>query len=217
MDAAQNHIEPRWPVLLAIGGVTLLIAQMPDRVRFFPSWFPLLAGLVVCGPMIAVWASGSPRWLFLERMITWSFVVVIVLGNVMGMANLYRAIVGHRGTVDGVRLLYSAIVLWLSTVLVFSLLYWLLDRGGPGARANHVKRRPDWQFPEPGAGEAVPPGWQPGFVDYLFLGYETATAFSTTETLPLTPRAKLLMMVESAISLATIVLIGARAINTLGG
>jgi hypothetical protein len=204
-------------VLLAIGSVSVLIAQMHDRIRFFPSWFPFLAGLAVCGPMAAVWVSGSPRWLRLERVITWSFIVVILIGNVMGMANLYRAIVGRSGAVDGVRLLSSSIVLWLSTVLVFSLLYWLLDRGGPGARADHAARRPDWLFPQPGAGEAVPQGWQPAFVDYLFLGYETATAFSTTDTLPLTSRAKLLMMVESAISLATIVLIGARAINTLGG
>jgi hypothetical protein len=82
---------------------------------------------------------------------------------------------------------------------------------------NEAGTRPNWLFPQEGApDEDVPPGWKPSFVDYLFLGYSTATAFSTTDVMPLTSRAKMLMMVESAISLATIVVIAARAINILG-
>jgi hypothetical protein len=101
-------------------------------------------------------------------------------------------------------------------VLTFSLLYWQIDRGGPEARANKASPRPDWLFPQEGTPRDVPPGWRPTFVDYLFLGYSTATAFSTTDVMPLTSRAKLLMMLESTISLATIVTVMSRAINILG-
>jgi uncharacterized membrane protein len=102
-------------------------------------------------------------------------------------------------------------------MLIFSLLYWQMDRGGPEARVKHVEGRTDWLFPQENApARDVPANWQPAFVDYLYLGYSAATAFSTTDVMPLTARAKLLMMLESAISLATIVIVAARAINILG-
>ena len=107
--------------------------------------------------------------------------------------------------------------MWVTNVLVFSLLYWQIDRGGPEARANDAGTRPDWLFPQAGAPEDAPPDWRPTFVDYLFLGFSTATAFSPTDALPLTSRAKMLMMLESTISLATIVVVASRAINILGG
>jgi uncharacterized membrane protein len=105
---------------------------------------------------------------------------------------------------------------WVTNVLVFSLLYWQIDRGGPEARMAHARSKPDWLFPQEGApAEDVPPGWRPAFVDYLYLGYSTGTAFSTTDAMPLTSRAKLLMMLESTISLLTVVVVASRAINIL--
>jgi uncharacterized membrane protein len=106
--------------------------------------------------------------------------------------------------------------MWVVNVLTFSLLYWQLDRGGPEALANNTSPMPDWLFPQEGAREDVPPDWRPTFVDYLFLAYSTATAFSTTDVMPLTSRAKMLMMLESTISLVTIVAVMSRAINILG-
>jgi uncharacterized membrane protein len=97
-------------------------------------------------------------------------------------------------------------------VLTFSLLYWQIDRGGP---ASLAKKRRDWLFPQEVA-EDVVPKWRATFVDYLYLGYSTATAFSSTDVSPMTSRAKLLMMLESAISLVTTVAVAARAINILG-
>jgi hypothetical protein len=95
--------------------------------------------------------------------------------------------------------------------------YWQIDRGGPGVRANKEGRKPDWLFPQEGAPEDASPDWRPTFIDYLFLGYCTATAFSPTDALPLTARAKMLMMLQSLISLVTIVVVASRAINILGG
>ncbi|HAR96504.1 MAG TPA: hypothetical protein DCR97_11165, partial [Deltaproteobacteria bacterium] len=135
-------------------------------------------------------------------------------------ATLIGAILHPSEGIGGLQLLASSISVWVSNVFVFSLLYWQIDRGGPEARvrgAGNAGTRPDWLFPQEGApAEDVPPGWKPAFVDYLFLGYSTATAFSTTDVMPLTSRAKLLMMLESTISLATIVVVAARAINILG-
>jgi hypothetical protein len=100
---------------------------------------------------------------------------------------------------------------------MFALLYWQLDRGGPAGRASSAPPRPDWLFPQDDAGpEHLAPGWRPRFIDYLFLAFSTATAFSTTDALPLTGRAKLAMMSESAVSLVTLVVVAARAINVLG-
>jgi uncharacterized membrane protein len=114
----------------------------------------------------------------------------------------------------------AARVRWLRVerviTLLFSLLYWRMDRGGPEARANDAGTRPDWLFPQSGAPDDAPPGWRPTFVDYLFLAYSTATAFSPTDALPLTSRAKMLMMLESSISLSTLVVVASRAINILG-
>jgi hypothetical protein len=144
------------------------------------------------------------------------FFVIVAAGNLANLANLLNAMVRRSEEVGGLQLLASSIQLWASNVLAFSLLYWQLDRGGPGARENLEAVKPDWLFPQTGAPDDAPPGWQPTFVDYLFLGFSTATAFSATDALPLTPRAKMLMMLESAISLVTIVVVASRAINILG-
>jgi hypothetical protein len=93
---------------------------------------------------------------------------------------------------------------------MFSLLYWQLDRGGPTLRVSAAPHRPDWIFPADQASpEDLAPGWRPQFIHYLFLGFSTATAFSTTDALPLTGRAKLAMMTESSISLVTLVVVAA--------
>jgi hypothetical protein len=122
--------------------------------------------------------------------------------------------VRRSGEIGGNQLLTSSISMWVINVLTFSLLYWQIDRDGPEARANNTSPRPDWLFPQDGAPKDVPPDWRPTFVDYLFLGY--STAFSPTDALPLTARAKMLMMLESAISRVTIVVVASRAINILG-
>jgi hypothetical protein len=95
-------------------------------------------------------------------------------------------------------------------------MYWRLDRGGPEARANQVNAKPDWLFPQQTVPEYVPPDWHATFIDYLFLAFDTGTAFSPTDTLPMTSRAKVLMMLQSMISLVTIIAVAARAINILG-
>jgi hypothetical protein len=135
--------------------------------------------------------------------------------TLVALARLIGEMVYDSKEVSGLALLASSVAVWAQNVLSFSLLYWQLDRGGPNARANHLSRKPDWVFPQAGVPEDVRPGWQPVYVDYPFLGYSTATAFSPTDAVPLTSRAKLLMMLQSLISLVTILLVASRAINIL--
>lgn len=108
--------------------------------------------------------------------------------------------------------------MWWVNVVMFSLLYWQLDRGGPGGRALAGPPPPDWTFPEDAALDSgLLPSWRPMYIDYLFLSFSTATSLSSADIPPLSQRAKVLMMVESILSLATIALVGARAVNMFGG
>jgi hypothetical protein len=135
----------------------------------------------------------------------------------VNLANLTVEMLSSSAHASGMQLLTSSIALWVTNVFIFSLLYWQIDRGGPEGRIEGAGNWPDWLFPQVQAPKGdVPEDWHPTFVDYLYLSYSTATAFSTTEVSPLTPRAKMLMMLQSMISLITIVLVASRAINILG-
>jgi hypothetical protein len=217
--APASRSEPRWPVVLAILAVIILLVELPGRIRLVPAWVGYVVGVLMLVPIAAVGlASVKTHWLRIERMVTLFFSVIIVAATVANLANLVGAMVSRSGEIGGLQLLSSSIGVWVTNVLAFSLLYWQIDRGGPDARANNKSPRPDWLFPQEGAPpEDLPPDWRPTFVDYLFLGFNTATAFSPTDALPLTPRAKMMMMLESSISLATIVVVASRAINILGG
>ena len=212
-----TRIEPRWPVALAVLVLLFLLTVLPGRVKVLPSWVTYAAGISLIVPMIAIeLTKPRVRWQRVERFITLLFFIVGGVATLANLENLVRLMIGRSGAISGGQLLASSIAIWATNVLMFSTLYWQIDRGGPEARENNKSPRPDWLFPQQGAGEDVPPGWVPTFVDYLFLGFSTATAFSPTDVLPLTRRAKMFMMIESAISLVTTVAVASRAINILG-
>lgn len=211
------HVEPRWPVALAILASLWLLTALQERIRLVPAWATGIAGLVVLAPMVVVaFGHAKRRWLAIERIITLAFVTFMAVGTLVSLAYLIDVMIHHSTEVGGLQLLASSVGVWITNVLLFSLLHWQIDRGGPVARWNGDHRLPDLLFAQQGAPvEAVPAGWRPAFVDYLFFSFSTATAFSATDTLPLTARAKLSVMLESAISLVTLVVVGARAINIL--
>jgi hypothetical protein len=213
------HFEPRWPVALATIAVLLMLAKLPDRIMLFPAWFPYVLGIAMLVPTITVsLVSVKEQWLKIERVVTLLFCLIGGVATVANITNLITAMIHRSKEIDGLQLLTSSVIVWVSNVIVFALLYWQIDRGGPDARANNRSPKPDWLFPQEGAPtEDLPVDWRPAFVDYLFLGFCTATAFSPTDVLPLSPRAKMLMMLECTISLMTIVIVGSRAINILGG
>jgi hypothetical protein len=213
----SSRTEPRWPVVLAIIAVLVLMAVLPGRIRLFPPSFPYGLGVAVLVPIVAVALTrGNAWWRRIERATLWLFSAVAVAANLGLLAYLVDVLLGRSVEVGGKQLLASSVAVWIINVLVFSLMYWELDRGGPDARADDMATKPDWLFPHQGVPEAVTPDWQPTYVNYLYLAFSTATAFSTTDAPPLTARASLLMMLESTISLVTLVVVGARAINIIG-
>lgn len=210
------HVEPRWPVALAIFTVLLVFSLMPERSRLSPSWTGLAIGVVLIVLMTGVRLGGDrARWLRVERaamLVVGTALLAIIL---LIVAFLVMQIMYQPTKYAGEQLLTAGIEAWVTNVLAFSIVYWDVDRGGPEYRANQPATLPDWLFPQAGVPNEVMPGWRPTYVDYLFLAFSTATAFSTTDVVPLTARAKLLMMLESCISLATLAIVASRAINTL--
>ncbi len=211
-----DRTEPRWPVLLAVLVLLTLVAFLPDHYRLLPFWAPFVIAAAACLPIIGVaCAAEKSGWLRIEAVIL-KLVAIFVIGSaVVSLAALIRDIILGSPQATGLELLTSSVVVWCCNVAAFSMLYWQIDAGGPSGRAQ-AARRIDWLFAQAASPERVRPNWRPEFADYLFLAFSTATAFSTTDTMPLTVRAKLLMMLEAMISMGTLVVIASRAINVLG-
>jgi hypothetical protein len=215
--ARVTQIESRWPVVLTIITVVCLVGLLPGRLRVFPPWVPLLLAIGLILPMAALGlTTAKALWLRIESIVTLVFFVIAGFGMIDQLARLLLSMVRRSTEITGLQLLTSSISVWVTNVLIFAVAYWRTDRGGPEARANHASTRPDWLFPQEGAREDAPPNWRPTFIDYLFLAFCTATAFSPAEAQPLTSRGMLLLMLESIVSLVTVLAVAARAINILG-
>ncbi len=128
---------------------------------------------------------------------------------------LVRELLARNAHMSGRQLLAGALTVWLANVIVFALWYWELDRGGPRRRELDGGDTPDFLFPQMTDGKEIMPGWQPAFSDYLYFSSTNATAFSPTDTLPITGIAKLLMSAQSLSSFVLVVLVTARAVNIL--
>ena len=209
--------EPYWPATVAVLAILGLYAALPEDLTFGPNWIvPVLAlALLVPLSLARLRRSRLERW----RPVALALIAVINAANVISLGLLVHALL-RGGTVHGVKvvggaLLLAAIAIWLTNVLVFALWYWELDRGGPDARRRPRHRRPDFLFPQMVTPACAERGWTPGFVDYLYVSFTNATAFSPTDTMPLTPWAKLLMLFQSLASLLTVALVAARAVNIL--
>jgi hypothetical protein len=213
--AQPIYIEPRWPVAITALTVLFLLTVLPWRIRVFPIWVSYIGVITLLLPMAALsLTNAKARLLRVERITSLLFCTIAEATTVAALARLLGAMVRGSREIGGNQLLTSSVAVWVMNVLTFSLLYWQIDRGGSASLAKHPRR--DWLFPQDGVGEDALADWRATFVDYLYLAYSTATAFSSTDVLPLTSRAKVLMMLESAISLVTIVAVASRAINILG-
>ncbi|HEX2427980.1 MAG TPA: hypothetical protein VHI53_08625 [Gaiellaceae bacterium] len=210
--------ESRWPPALALlGFMTINIAL---RV-WLPNDSPVrVAWLVpaVEGVLLVVLLASDPntlrknaRWL---RPLGIALVLVLVAAALWSTVLLiYDLIKGSGVTESPTKLLASGGVVWLGNNLAFALLYWLMDSGGPIARSQ-IETPVDFAFTQHMSPELAPPAWRPVFLDYLHLGFTNATAFSPTDVMPLSHRAKYTMMVHSTVALALFGLIVARAVNT---
>jgi uncharacterized membrane protein len=211
----QSHGEPRWPALLAVLVAIALQLILPESlIRGLGNrgLIPSLEGLLLLVLLIANPGRISPEQSRL-RIIGVALIALITIANMVSLVELIHALL--YGTRAGGRpLVYASVPIWLTNVIAFGLWYWELDRGGPAARQQPEHRGPDFLFPQmstPGSS----PGWAPHFLDYLYTSFTNATAFSPTDTMPLTTWAKLLMMLQSFASLVTVAVVVSRAVNIL--
>lgn len=215
--AARDPESYTWP-LVAIVLVILPQLLIPGRDRIGPPLFvPLIEiGVFVSMAVIAARPGPVPRR---ARPIVLTLFAVLIGANAAGAAHLV-ALVLDNGRVEGValtasRLLVAGALVILTNVITFGLLYWQLDGGGPRGRIEDPAPPPDFQFPQMVESDPSAPRWQPQFPDHLYVAYTNVFAFSPTDAMPLTHRAKALMALQSLISLAVLAVVLARVINIL--
>jgi hypothetical protein len=217
-SASQEPLgESRWPPAAAL----VVYIAFTVAVRL---WLPgegavRLPWLVPSleGALLVALVAGNParlakrsRW---ARRVALAIVIALVAAALWATALLvYDLIKGHGVSKDASKLLAAGALVWVGNNLAFGMLYWLLDAGGPIARSREAAPV-DFAFTQQMSPEFAPPGWRPVFLDYLHLGFTNATAFSPTDVMPLTLRAKYAMLVQSTVALALFGLVVARAVN----
>jgi hypothetical protein len=223
MTADKIVREPRWPAFVAMIAASGVYWALPEPLSIGPSWGLLV---IIAILMIPIVVSHRRRDFGITRILTFAANGVITVAMIASLGFLIDGIPKHREPPQA--LLRAAVALWVANVLVFALWYWKLDAGGPTGR-DGTRGRVDSSFlfpqmltsDEPSFQDnkkdplRIDPRWSPNFVDYLFLAFNTSTAFSPTDTAVLSRWAKIGMMLQALISLAIIALIAARAVNIL--
>jgi hypothetical protein len=215
---AQLGIEPRWPVALVIAGfiaitLTLRILE-PERESLGPHWLVPGLEIAMLGALIAADpARVYERRCWLRRLSLTLVMALAAVGMVSTVVLVNDLVRGAKVAESASSLLASGALIWLGNSMIFSLIYWLLDSGGPAARYLEPRPYQDFAFTQQLSPELAPPGWRPTYVDYLVLGLSTSMAFSPTDVMPMVHWAKLTMTLQSLISLTVIALVIARAVN----
>jgi len=221
-DAAPKVKEPRvvgearWPMAFAVVAVLVLTVLLPRGLVAHPRWGePIVESILLVAVII-----GDPGKIDLVsprvRALSITLISLLVVTTLWCTAQLIVELIrGGADTQSAGALLAAGGIVWITNCLSFGLLYWELDSGGPAVRAHGLPAHPDFAFPQQLAPEIAPPGWRPRFVDYLYVGFTNATAFSPTDVMPLVPWAKLAMVLQSTVSLALLGLVIARAVNIL--
>jgi hypothetical protein len=207
--------EPRWHMASAVVAAIVLTVLMPDDVRLGPSWLlPLIEGVLLVA-LIAGDPGKIDRRSAALRMLSIVLVSVLVLGALWATALLTSHLInGGKETNSADALLEAGSIVWVSNIIAFALLYWELDGGGAAERAHRPPAgKVDLAFPQQMNASLAPARWRPRFIDYLYLGFTNATAFSPTDAMPLAPWAKVTMAVQALTSLIIIGLVIARAVN----
>ena len=209
------------PFALAVLGANVLLALVSRGAGWelfgSPDWWVWLLLAVPSGLLFVTLALGTSR-IGLERLQREVAIALLaLLGTGTGAATLCLVVSLTHWTPTGPQLLVSAVIVLVTSVITYALVFWEIDDGGPIARALAESREhPDFQFPQDENRELARPGWAPALVDYLYLSLTNSVAFSPTDAMPLTHHAKLFMGIEATISGLTILVVAARAINVLG-
>jgi hypothetical protein len=216
MKNTPKHLEPRWPAMLALLAVGGLRLALPESLSVGPNWMLIAVVGVLLIPTTWTRQRGSDD---VNKILGYVLTSIVTVDMVWSLGLLVAALPLHKESPQD--LLRSASALWITNVLVFASWYWRLDAGGPRARElRGVHTEGAFLFPQmtlrhQGNRDIREQSWSPGFVDYLFLAFNTSTAFSPTDSPVLSSWAKLLMMIQALISFTTVALLAARAVNIL--
>jgi uncharacterized membrane protein len=217
-ERVRDRIErgdPYWPAQAAVAAAIALNLALADQITIGPTW--LLPGVeaILLVALVIVAPERATAQIARVRRFALTVVGLVSLVNVVLLARLIHFLI-NGGKVGGHALVLSGAVLWATNVLLFAVWYWEMDRGGPAIRFLQPDALVDFQFPQMENPQFAPAGWRPGFLDYLYTSLTNATAFSPTDTMPLTHSAKLVMAMQSVTALLTVGLVIARAVNILG-
>lgn len=209
----ETHPEPRWPASLALLACVGLYIVLPNRLVVGPRW---LVPVLVALPLIPLSARrhrhpNDANWV---RVLSLSLIGVVTVANITSMALLVQRLL-NTNVSQGRNLIYSAVSVWLTNVIVYGLWFWEIDRGGPHRRAGVDTLWPDLQFPQMENPSLAPKDWRPNFFDYLYTSFANGTSFAPADAMPLSRLAKTLFASESVVSLITIAVVAARAVNIL--
>lgn len=214
----MNAHQRRWPASLAVAAIIGLQFAAPQQI--VPSWWPVLVAIemLLLIPLVATNPVSLTRDHPLLRASAVTLAVLLLVANAVRLGQLVAVVLRER-PLSPAALIGAAVLIWTTNVVASAVAFWELDRGGPFARDPRHRREeqtPDLLFPQmTGVPGWDPASWRPSFVDYMFVAFTSATAFSPTDTMPMTPRAKVLMMAVGSVSLATIAIVAARAVNVL--
>jgi uncharacterized membrane protein len=216
-----EEIESRWEAAPAVGVVIALqlLLAIVNRARHWKlsglQWWVWLISVLPEIALLVPLAWHRPRrrleQMGHQRTVALALIGVVSLANALLLVALVSSLV-NGDEKSGGELLFKAVTVWATNVIAFGLWYWALDRGGPVRRLEPDPPPPDFQFPQLENPQLAAPGWRP-LVDYVYVSFTNAAAFSPTDAMPLTRRVKLLMLTESAISSLTVLLVAARAVN----
>jgi uncharacterized membrane protein len=220
----EEEIESRYEASSGVGlvmalQVTLALVSLAGGWKLIglPGWVWLIP-VVPEAALLASLAWSVPRHR-LEQMgrrreSALTLVGVITIANMLALAALIASLVAAQEK-SGAELLLKGATIWSTNMMTFGLLFWEVDRGGPMRRLAASPPPHDFQFPQDENPKLAEPNWRPRLTDYIYISFTNAIAFSPTDAMPLTRRAKLLMLSESAVSAVTVLLIAARAVNIL--
>lgn len=216
MVQKNRRTEPRWPAAIALLSIGALHYSLPSALTFGPDWLVLVLVMVLVTP--AIISNRAGNWQMAQAL-GYATSGVVTLSLIASLVLLVSRLPAHKET--PLQLLLSAAALWICNLLVFACWYWRLDAGGPhqrdlaGTHTDGAFLFPQMVLEPELRKEMGEDQWSPGFVDYLFLAFNTSTAFSPTDIPVLSRWAKALMMTQSTISLTTVVILAARAVNVL--
>lgn len=219
----SRRAEARWPAFASVVVMMVLYSLTPSA--FVPRIVLLGIAVLMFIPLIVLNPHRLTRETSWSRWLSILFAVLLVVGNLIDMGSLIVDLVS--GSTLGYRVLLTALQVWAASIVGFAFVFWEMDRGGPVSRGTQPRAslgRPDFKFVQDDDGDSVAEvkaqssqfaDWRPGFIDYLYLSLTNMTAFSPTDTMPLSARAKILMGIQSLCGFILLALVIARSVNIL--